>query len=129
MVEHRLSSVVADDQFSFPTFTSISKWRSYQLSSREILKVICVLKPAIQSGDTCILLVLFGSKYQVVSFRTQNKTLILSAATFIRKTVPFYTARARPDLFVFIVFFQFVNYAIALKFCDNTCNSMTFPPI
>ena len=24
---------------------------------------------------------------------------------------------------------QFVNYAIALKFCDNMCNSMTFTPI
>ena len=68
-----------------------------QLSPREISKVICILKPVINSGD--IRLVLLSLKYQVVQFWTQNITVLLSAAPPLRKTSPFFIDRARTDLF------------------------------
>ena len=70
---------------------------STMLSLHEIWKVICILKSAIHLGD--IHLVLLSLKYQVVSFRTQNKTVLLSAAQPVPKTLPFFTTQARPDLF------------------------------
>ena len=51
----------------------------------------------IHSGD--IRLVLHSLKYQVVSFRTQNKTVLPSAARPVHKTLTFFTAQARPNLF------------------------------
>ena len=68
-----------------------------QVSPREISKIICKLKAVIHSFD--IRLVLLSLKYRVVSFRTQNKTVLLFAAPPVRKTSPFFTARARPDFF------------------------------
>ena len=68
-----------------------------QLSPREISKVICILSSVIYSGD--IRLVLLSLKYQVVPFWTQNITALLSAAPPVRKMLPFFTDRARPDLF------------------------------
>ena len=68
-----------------------------QLSPREISKVICILKSVIYSGD--IRLVLLSLKYQVVPFLTQNITVLHSAAPSVRKMLPFFTDRARPDLF------------------------------
>ena len=96
-----------------------------QLYPREISKVICILKHVIRSGD--ISLVLFILKYQVLLFRTQNEIVLLSAAPPVRKTLPFSLLELAPT--VSIVYRQFVNNAVALKFCDNTCISMTFPPI
>ena len=65
----------------------------------------------IHSGD--ISLVLLCLKYPVVSFRTQNKTVLLSTAPPVRKTSPFYN-RSRSPRLVLIVCCQFVNYAILL---------------
>ena len=68
-----------------------------QLSTREISRVICILKSVIYSGD--IHLVLLSLKYQVVPFWTQNITVLLSAALPVRKMLPFFTDRARPTCF------------------------------
>ena len=54
----------------------------------EISKIIYILKPVIHSGGIC--LVLLCLKYEVVSFRSQNKTVLLPAAPPLRKTSPFF---------------------------------------
>ena len=97
-----------------------------QASPRKISKMICILNPVIHSGG--IRLVSLSLKYRVVSIRSQNKTVLLSAAPPLRKTSPFFHRSSSP-LLVLIVFRQFINYAIALKFCDNTRDLIMFPPI
>ena len=92
----------------------------------EILKIIYILKPVINSGG--IRLALLSLKCQVVSFRSQNKTVLLPAAPPSRKMSPFFHRSSSP-LLVLIVRHQFVNYAIALKFSDNKHNSITFPSV
>ena len=96
-----------------------------QVSPREISKIICI-KPVIHSGG--IRLVSLCLKYRVVSFRSHNKTVLLSAAPPLRKTSPLFHGSSSP-LLVLIVCCQFVNCAIALKFCDKTRNLITFPPV
>ena len=73
-------------------------------------------------------LVLLSLKYREVSFGSQNKTVLLSAAPPLRKTSLFFH-RSSSTLHVLIVCPQSVNNAIALKLCDNTRDSITFPPI
>ena len=97
---------------------AIFAYAQLQLSPREILKVMCILEPVIHSGD--IRLVLISLQNQVMSFQPQNKNVLLSAAPPVRKTL---LELAR---LVLIVCRQFVNYAIALKFCNNMCNSRTY---
>ena len=80
----------------------------------------------IHSGD--VRLVLLSLKYRVVSFWTQNKTVLLSDAPPVRLTSPFFH-RSSSHRLVLIACHQFVNDVIALNFCDNRRNLMTFPLI
>ena len=112
-------SLLTTDSTSVPSPVFLSGGLPIHSSAgfpREISKIICVLKPVIHSGG--IRLVLLSLKYRVMSFRYQNKTVVLSSAPPLHKTSPFFHVSSSPVL-VLIVCRQFVKYAIALKFCDN----------
>ena len=97
-----------------------------QVLLRKISKIICILNTVIHLGG--IRFVLLSLKYWEVSFRRQNKIVLLSAAPPLRKTSPFFHSWSSP-LLVLIVCRQFEKYAIALKLCDYTSNLIMFPPI
>ena len=78
-----MSSVFADGSFNFHNVTGGLPIHI----PCEISKIMCILKPVIHSGD--VRHVLLTLKYRVVSFRTQNKILLLSSAPPIRLTSPF----------------------------------------
>ena len=124
-----LLSLLTTDSTSVPSPVFLSGGlpiRSFAGFPLRNLENNLLLKHVIHSGG--IRLVLLSLKYRVVSFRSQNKTVLLSSAPPLRKTSPFFHRSSSP-LLVLIVYCQFVNYAIALKFCDNMHKSIMFPPI
>ena len=85
-------------KITFPTIQNPAVYLSgARVSIFSTLVPRLILEHVIHSDD--IRLALLRLKYQVVSFRTQNKTVLLSAAPPVRKTLPFFTARAHLDLF------------------------------
>ena len=105
---------------------AVFKHARQQVSPGEISKIICILKPVIQSGGSR--LVLLSLKYQMVAFWSPNKTGLLSTAPHLRKMSPFFHRSSSP-LLVLIACRHVVNYVIAWIFCAYTRNFMTFPPI
>ena len=97
-----------------------------QVCPHEISKVICILKPVLHFGDICLVLVTL--KYLVVSFWTQNKSVLLSAAPPIHLTFPLFHCPIVHWL-VLIVCGHFVNDVITLKLCDKICNPVRFHQI
>ena len=86
-----MSSIVADGGCNFLNVASTSKrWSSHTLccrfSSRN-LEINLYSKAVMHSAD--VRLALLTLKYRVVSFRTQYKIVLLSAAPPVRLTTPF----------------------------------------
>ena len=91
-------SLFAEGQFKSHNDVGISKlavfpYTQLQVFSREIKKVMCILKQFIHFDY--VHRVLLTLKYQMVSFRIKNKIVILS----LPHRCHFFIARARPDLF------------------------------